>query len=181
MGKEFNERIAELSKYGISVNVYEANFIVSISYPAEWKILNPKDKNILMSQAENNPHLFYYAMSCQYDIGLIFDTIEGTIDYNKAIEMKISLFKEKVAELQGIFAETDYNELKQLQFVLPKQMKKRGRKKTTPKVETEKPVEQVTEPAVEIEEVAEQPTTNPDASEIDAKVAMALKQNKSRK
>ena len=99
------------------------------------------------------------------DIEKIFDLIDETVSVNKEMEKKVSLYKEKVKELQELFlSDIPYEKLAYLKFVFEEQ--KKGNKKNKKSTLTEED----TEATQIVEEVKEE-------SDIDKKINEVLKED----
>lgn len=77
--------------------------------------------------AENNNVTYYCAPANKVSFEEVFKSINDTIEYNMDLERKVQLFREKVNELQTIFAEEDIDVLKTITFKY-KKPKKRNHK-----------------------------------------------------
>lgn len=188
------DRMVNYIKYGLSLKTTIADgheyFLVGISFDKKWQIVQPSEESGVSCVAGNDGESqFYYFAPIECGLNAIFDCIDETIHYNEDVEKKVNLLREKVLELQELFAEKPYEWLVNLQFVYepPKKEKsKRGRPKketTTPEpvieesTETEKETEtQINETLEEIVEDKPIETGNnkEEASEIDKKIAAAL-------
>ncbi len=175
---ELNERLSGLSRYNMSLNTCNGSFIVTIAYPNGWVVLKPKNKEILMSQSEDTSSIFYYLTPCTNNVNIIFDCIDETVAYNSEVEMKVELFKKKVAELQDIFASETYSDLENIQFVFPKKKKIKKKKSNTDDTETPQdiPNNETIQNVLPEEKPSEQ-TNNSDPSELDKKILMAINEN----
>lgn len=125
-----NEHLIKLSEYSVGFNMYEGTIIVNVLYPKKWSILKPMSENINIT--DDKGRQYYWANLA--DINELFDLIYDTIDYNKAIEEKAKLFKEKINEMQQLFINEDLDVLKTLEFKIKK-------KKSTPKSKAKKETE----------------------------------------
>lgn len=135
------DKLISLSEYNISFRINEGNIIVSIEYKDEWTIISPEDTDVkLMKSKEKN--VFYYCTNMDGDKGHIqgiFDTIEETIRFNKESEATVELFKVKIAELENLFSEKSYEELKTLKF-MTKPVKSTNKKSKSKKEVGEKEI-----------------------------------------
>lgn len=127
-----NEHIIKLSKYSMNFSTVEDYIIVSMSYPKSWTINKPLNSEIKFKQIEDR---YFYAISISSNIDDIFDAIYETIDYNKEVEEKTKLFKEKIEELKNIFAYENIDILKKMEFKLPKKRIKKAEFKSSNKEE----------------------------------------------
>ena len=117
-----NEHLMRLSEYKIGFNIYEGTVIISVIYPDKWTVLQSKDTSIQMTKDGDRD---YYYVSLDVDIEKVFALIDETIQYNKEVEAKALLFKEKISELKQVFLVEELETLKTLEFRIKK---KRGPK-----------------------------------------------------
>ena len=125
-------KLVELAEYGIGFNMHTGHVLVNITYKPGWTVIKPTDETITFMSDEQNENLYYYSAPMTTDIASIFTTIDETIAYNKELEEKVILFKERVGELQELFASTPIELLKKLVFTIPEEQapkKKTSRKK----------------------------------------------------
>ena len=130
-------------------------------YNPDWSVLMPENKDIYVEERNGVHH--YIALVDNINIGDMFKCIDETINYNKDLERKLILFKEKTKELQDIFSKEEYDKLKTLEFRFPpqKKTKKTTKKKTEIKVNETNSVsvtEEKENTTVTEKEVDEQPT-----------------------
>lgn len=166
---KLEEKIASLSEYGLGFRTYENNYIIYITYKDDWAVIQPSDEEIKFMRDDKNPNTYYYVTKIG-DVSKfqgIFDTIDETIIYNKEIEEKNTLFKEKTEELFQLFIDKPLSELKMLQFTFPPQ-KKNGKKQNRTK-SAKKTEEKQTE-SKQVEEKNEED----DLNEIDNKIMVAI-------
>ena len=90
-----------------------------------------QNKDIYVEERNGIHH--YIALIDQINIDDIFKCIDETINYNKDLEKKLALFKEKTKELQEIFAREEYNKLTTIKFTFPPQKKSKIKKLETKK------------------------------------------------
>lgn len=139
MPEDFQTKMLKYSKYGLSIKTTEAEgqeyFLVGVNFNTNWQIVEPSEESgVSCVAATNGEGLFYYFGPVSNGVNPIFDCIEETIQYNEDVQKKIKLLKEKVAELQELFATKPYDELARLMFTFPEDKKqpKKGRvKKST--------------------------------------------------
>ena len=193
MGSEMN-RMMNYIKYGLSLKTTSADgheyFLVGINFNKKWQIVEPSPETGVSCVAGNDGESeFYYFAPIECGVNAIFDCIDDTIHYNEDVEKKIALLREKVAELQELFAEKSYEWLLNLQFVhkpAKKDKSKRGSPKKPP-IKNELLNEEIPETKIKegkhIDEEVEEPIDNKpietgnnkeEASEIDKKIAALL-------
>ena len=164
---DLQERLIELSEYGISFNVANGNFVVKIQYPKDWSIFQPINNDIGFYRDENNELLYYYVAPVTISIEEIFASIDEIFDYNKELELKVKLFKEKMTELQEIFSKESLEVLNTLEFKLKKKKDKQKKEKNVAEAEIKENTE-----AKKAEETKEEEIK---PSEIDEKINKVLK------
>lgn len=144
----WEDKIKELSNYNIAFEIREGYYHISIIFQDGWDVILPESENIYVEKRNDAYH--YIASIDTVNLNDIFACIESTIDYNKDLERKLELFKEKTIELQEIFSNESYDKLKTIEFTFPKEKKKTKKKKET---KTENIVEKE-----KSEEITAQPT-----------------------
>lgn len=121
-----NEQLIRLSSYKINFNIYEGTVIISLEYPKDWTVLEINSSDI-QTTSENGRQ--FYWVPLQMDVEKVFELIDETIEYNKDIEAKSELFKQKIDEMRKIFLEEDLQTLRTMEFKMKK--KKLPKKKLT--------------------------------------------------
>lgn len=121
-----NEQLIRLSSYKINFNIYEGTVIISLEYPKDWTVLEINSSDI-QTTSENGRQ--FYWVPLQMDVEKVFELIDETIEYNKDIEAKSELFKQKIDEMRKIFLEEDLQTLRTMEFKMKK--KKLPKKKVT--------------------------------------------------
>lgn len=121
-----NEQLIRLSSYKINFNIYEGTVIISLEYPKDWTVLEINSSDI-QTTSENGRQ--FYWVPLQMDVEKVFELIDETIEYNKNIEAKSELFKQKIDEMRKIFLEEDLQTLRTMEFKMKK--KKLPKKKVT--------------------------------------------------
>lgn len=127
-----NEQLIRLSSYKINFNIYEGTVIISLEYPKDWTILEINSSDI-QTTSENGRQ--FYWVPLQMDVEKVFELIDETIEYNKDIEAKSELFKQKIDEMRKIFLEEDLQMLRTMEFKMKK--KKLPKKKVTEEKEND--------------------------------------------
>lgn len=112
-----NEQLIRLSSYKINFNIYEGTVIISLEYPKDWTVLQV-NSNDIQTTSENGRQ--FYWVPLQTDVEKVFELIDETIEYNKDIEAKSELFKQKIDEMRKIFLEEDLHTLKTMVFKMKK-------------------------------------------------------------
>lgn len=171
------DRLVELSQYGVNFSIANGTFVITIKYDKGWDIIQPDEEGVECYRDDNNTDIYYYTAPISVNIDKLFESIYTTINYNKDIEKKLELFKAKMKELQEVFAAEDLETLKGLEF---KFKKKRGKPKK--KDTKEKSVENETNNTEETDETTEESEKTEmndeeieKPSDIDSKISEALK------
>lgn len=190
-----NEQLIRLSSYKINFNIYEGTVIISLEYPKDWTILEINSSDI-QTTSENGRQ--FYWVPLQMDVEKVFELIDETIEYNKDIEAKSDLFKQKIDEMRKIFLEEDLQTLRTMEFKMKK--KKLPKKKVTEEKENNitevndaangkqtpsenKQEEVVTEPVKEENMVSLEETNSKvkEPTEIDKMIEQAVKEKQEKK
>ncbi len=170
---KLEEKLISLSEYGIEFKTYKNNFIIAITYHDGWSIIKPSDEKIKFIRDNKKPNTYYYATEVSADrthLEGIFATIDETINYNKELEEKMILLKEKIDELSKLFVDKPISELRRLEFKIPQQKKSTSTKKK--KEETIRKEEKEEETSIkEIERID---------SEIDKKIKLSVEKVKNK-
>ena len=165
------EELQKYSEYHVGFNVYEGEFIVNVAYPQGWVVVDPEIEGIMMIKPEDETR-YFYRISIRDDVSKIFTIIDETISFNKQLEAKAALLKEKIKELQQLFIDESLETLATLEFKTrkPATRKKRGEGRNIKKDET---VSEIDNDAV----IVNVETSNVPVSvgmELDNKVAAAI-------
>lgn len=193
----FQKRMMTYVKYGISIRTTSAAdgveyYVVTINFNPKWNVVKPSDETVnCVSQTESGAYVYFTEVNNGIDT--VFDAIDDTINYNEDVEKKITLLRQKISELQELFANETYENLQRLTFVIQDGAKKRGRKPKQQEV-VEEVKEEVKDDITNCDNIQEIPVetveeekpkidTNTgenveEASDIDAKIAAALGKNK---
>ena len=134
---DWEDKLKKLNDYNIAFEIKQGYYHISLAYNPNWNVLIPDNKNIYIEERNGIHH--YIALVENVNIGEIFKCVEETINYNKDLERKLILFKEKAKELQDIFSKEEYDKLKTLEFTFPIQKKTiKKTKKKEKKIEDKK-------------------------------------------
>ena len=169
---DLQEKLIELSEYNVSFNVANGNFVIKVKYNDKWTIIKPDNNDIAFYRDESDDSIYYYVAPITISIDKLFLAIDETIEYNRELELKVELFKNKMVELQEIFAQESLDVLNTLEFkIRKKKTKKEKSNKENDEVIDNKTNEDNEELNGEIEntEVKEE-----NVSEIDAKISKLL-------
>lgn len=172
------DKLISLSDYNIGFTMYDGKFLVSIVYNSNWSVIRPEDEEITFMKDESNPNMFYYSTPLSDEtkhLEHIFDTIDETITYNKELEQKAELFKQKIDEMQSLFVDKSIDELLTMEFSFKtnkRKTTKKTAKKKTDKTSTETCKEEKQTPEVVKEE---------EPMDIDKKIEAAMNKKKTQK
>lgn len=159
---DFTERIKNIEEYKPEFIFKEGGFRLSVQFKKSWKPILPEDENVIVYKYDETINRHLYASMIE-DVDKIFDLIDETISVNKEMEKKVSLYKEKVKELQELFlSDIPYWKLAYLKFVFDE-----------PKKETKKRKKKVDDTAVTTETTSEEVK---EESEIDKKIEEVLQE-----
>ena len=167
---DLQEKLIELSGYGVTFNVANNNFVIKIKYDDNWSIIQPEGNDIAFYRDEANNSVYYYVAPITVSIDKLFSAIDETIEYNQELELKVKLFREKMTELQELFTKESLEVLKTLEF---KVKKKRDKVKKSKQTEIEEEVFGENESVKDIEK--EDTVEEEKESEIDKKISELIK------
>lgn len=167
---DLQEKLIELSGYGVTFNVANNNFVIKIKYDENWSIIQPEGNDIAFYRDEANNSVYYYVAPITVSIDKLFSAIDETIEYNQELELKVKLFREKMTELQELFTKESLEVLKTLEF---KVKKKRDKVKKSKQTEIEEEVFGENESVKDIEK--EDTVEEEKESEIDKKISELIK------
>jgi hypothetical protein len=117
----YNE-FKDIFNYLVSIRKLKAYLSIDIEFPITWKI--PKrfvdEDKIMENQKVNEDKRFFSFVSefNQINLDKTVQNIKNIISYNKEIEMKERLLKQKIDELKRIFESEDLEHLQTLKFEL---------------------------------------------------------------
>lgn len=115
----YNE-LKDIFQFLVSVRKLKKYLTIDIEFPTHWKI--PKkfvqeDKIIENDKVKEGFRFFSFV--CEFDeenLNLVVNNIKSIISYNKEIEMKERLLKQKIDELKKIFENENIENLQSLKF-----------------------------------------------------------------
>jgi hypothetical protein len=111
-----------LFEYLLSVRKLKNYLSIDIEIPNHWKIpkrFASEDKVVeLNTKTENRRAFSFVSTFDENELESTINNIKNIISYNKEIEMKEELLKQKITELKRIFESQDLNHLKGLKFDL---------------------------------------------------------------
>ena len=117
----YNE-FKDIFSYLISIRKLKTYLSIDIEFPDTWKI--PKrfvqeDKIMENQKVSENTRFFSFVSEFDENIlNLTVDNIKKIISYNKEIELKEKLLKQKIDELKKIFESKKLENLQTLKFEL---------------------------------------------------------------
>jgi hypothetical protein len=117
----YNE-LKDIFQYLVSVRRLKNYLSIDIEFPLNWKIpkrFAQEDKIIENQKLNDNGRFFSFV--CEFDetvVNLTVENIKNIILYNKEIELKERLLKQKIDELKRIFESKNLENLQTLKFEL---------------------------------------------------------------
>jgi hypothetical protein len=115
----YNE-LKDIFEYLVSVRKLKNYLTVDIEFPNHWKI--PKkyvQEDKIMENQKVNENKRFFSFVSEFNENVLNKTVENIkniIAYNKEIEMKESLLKQKIDELKKIFEKENLESLQLLKF-----------------------------------------------------------------
>lgn len=107
--------MVKLAEYSVGCRIMDGYFLINITYKDNWNVIPPENDKIEFAQ--KNGVSYYMAMINEVSFDEVFNSIKETIDYNIDLQKKVNLFKDKVDELQEIFAKEDLETLRTIRFI----------------------------------------------------------------
>lgn len=117
----YNE-LKDIFHYLVSVRKLKNYLSIDIEFPTHWKI--PKrfvDEDKIMENQKMNENKRFFSFVVDFsetNLDKTIDNIKKIIAYNKEIELKEKLLKQKIEELKKIFEKKDLENLQNLKFEL---------------------------------------------------------------
>ena len=116
------KELKDIFHYLVTVRVLKTYLSIDVEFPVGWKI--PKrfvqEDKIMENQKVSNDKRFFSFVS-EFDeeaLNLTLNSIKSIISYNKEIELKEKLLKQKIDELKKIFESQHLENLQNLKFEL---------------------------------------------------------------
>lgn len=115
----YNE-LKDIFQFLVSVRKLKTYLTIDIEFPANWKI--PKkyvieDKIVENEKLNENYRFFSFVTEFnEVEMNQTVSNIKKIISYNKEIEMKEKLLKQKIDELKKIFEKENLDNLQSLKF-----------------------------------------------------------------
>lgn len=110
------ERIEKIKDYFIAFNIAEDTAYAQVRFHNKWDVPNNEIliENFKVKSAQESDGSVYFFSELSNGILNVFDAIDFTIDYNRDLEEKGELFREKIEELKMLFATKTLEELRNL-------------------------------------------------------------------
>lgn len=114
--------LKDIFEYLVSVRKLKNYLSIDIEFPLTWKI--PKrfaQEDKIMENQRLNDNGRFFSFVCEFDesvVNLTVENIKNIIAYNKEIELKERLLKQKIDELKRIFESKKLENLQTLKFEL---------------------------------------------------------------
>ena len=114
--------LKDIFEYLVSVRKLQNYLSIDIEFPVSWKI--PKrfvQEDKIVENPKNNDNNRFFSFVSEFDesnLNLTVNNIKNIIHYNKEIELKERLLKQKIDELKKIFESKKLENLKTLKFEL---------------------------------------------------------------
>ena len=110
------KRIENVKEYFVAFNIAENTAYAQLRFPSKWDVPSNEilEENFNTRSAIENDGSVYFFSDMSNGIMNVFDAVDFTIEYNKDLEEKSELFREKIEELKQIFATKTLEELRNL-------------------------------------------------------------------
>ena len=123
------KRIEKISSFFKGFNITDGIAYIYVVFPNTWQLPNSAvlSDNFKASIASDDSGVYFFT---QYTNGidLIFDAVDFVIEFNRDLEAKTALFKEKVEELKSLFTTETTEALSTLVIEIKEPKKKSGKK-----------------------------------------------------
>ena len=128
------KRIEKISSFFKGFNITDGIAYVVVSFPKAWQIPSGEvlSTEFKTSVAEDDNGTYFFTQYIN-GIELVFDAVDFVIEFNRDLEAKTNLFKEKMDELKNIFMSESLETLKTLKIEFKQATKKNTKKKNTSK------------------------------------------------
>lgn len=118
------ERLKNLRPYVVGIRFVKEMPVVDVNLKDNWVTLKSDKVSINKSEKVNNYYMFY-SQDTSIEIDEILNFVERVIDYNKESEAKDTLLKTYISTLKELFENSSYEQLKKLEFKLPKELEEK--------------------------------------------------------
>jgi cysteinyl-tRNA synthetase len=116
------KELKDIFNYLITVRVLKSYLSIDVEFPIGWKI--PKkfvQEDKIMENEKMNKDKRFFSFVSEFDeeaLNTTLKSIKSIISYNKEIELKEKLLKQKIDELKKIFESEHLDSLQNLKFEL---------------------------------------------------------------
>lgn len=137
---DLSNRIEKIKPYFITFNISaedDAAYVV-VKLPPQWSIPDTKalKENFKVEVAPMSNGICF-ASEIKNGTDCIFDAVDYIIDFNKRVEERRELLKQKAEELKNLFASETLDKLKTLTFVFESEQEEPKKRKGAKKVVTD--------------------------------------------
>jgi hypothetical protein len=114
------KELKDIFQFLVSVRKLKKYLTIDIEFPTHWKI--PKkfvQEDKIIENDKVNEGFRFFSFVSEFDeknLNLVVNNIKSIISYNKEIEMKERLLKQKIDELKKIFENENIENLQSLKF-----------------------------------------------------------------
>lgn len=114
------KELKDIIEYLVSVRKLKQYLTIDIEFPVQWKI--PKrfvqEDKIVENDKVNDGYRFFSFVSefNEKQLNTTVENIKNIVAYNKEIEMKERLLKQKIDELKKVFESENLDKLQSLKF-----------------------------------------------------------------
>ena len=114
------DRIEKIKEYFVAFNIAENMAYTQVRFPNKWDVPSSEilEENFNVNTAIESDGTIYFFSEMSNGILNVFDAVDFTIDYNKDLEEKSELFREKIEELKELFATKTLDELRTMKIVV---------------------------------------------------------------
>jgi cysteinyl-tRNA synthetase len=116
------KELKDIFSYLVTVRVLKTYLSIDVEFPIGWKI--PKkfvQEDKIMENEKMNKDKRFFSFVSEFDeeaLNTTLKSIKSIISYNKEIELKEKLLKQKIDELKKIFESEHLDSLQNLKFEL---------------------------------------------------------------
>jgi cysteinyl-tRNA synthetase len=116
------KELKDIFNYLVTVRVLKSYLSIDVEFPIGWKI--PKkfvQEDKIMENEKMNKDKRFFSFVSEFDeeaLNTTLKSIKSIISYNKEIELKEKLLKQKIDELKKIFESEHLDSLQNLKFEL---------------------------------------------------------------
>jgi cysteinyl-tRNA synthetase len=116
------KELKDIFNYLVTVRVLKTYLSIDVEFPIGWKI--PKkfvQEDKIMENEKMNKDKRFFSFVSEFDeeaLNITLKSIKSIISYNKEIELKEKLLKQKIDELKKIFESEHLDSLQNLKFEL---------------------------------------------------------------